>query len=404
MASYCSASGNPWKPKMEHRARVRNFFNSEPIDRVPFVDWGGHPCFYMDKWKKDGSIPPDADPFVLAGFDGSEGPGTDEIIDKDHHNGHLYIPTKGFEQVNFNIYAVPEFEVVQWTDEKGYQYQIEPRGGGVSKRIPPTKENPLGGLIGAKPPVATREDWEIYKTHYDGKDINRYPFQAGEREIKRYRETKLSVNLGMNSIFPNVMNTVGWDHFYDKYIEEPDFIEEMLEFYTNFAIDLAIPALERFQIDTGSIVELLGYTGGLWISRDIFRELLLPRYKRMVATMKAHGIKYVYFDSIGALKNFIPDLIDIGINGLYGVYMADGMDVVELKREYGRDFFFMGGIDRRIVSNGTRDEIKKEVERVMTVLPIGGYLPHLDGSIFYGTPAENYFYYAELVGKSIGAI
>jgi hypothetical protein len=77
--------------------------------------------------------------------------------------------------------------------------------------------------------------------------------------------------------------------------------------------------------------------------------------------------------------------------------MADGMDVVEMKREYGRDFFL------RAASTGgscpaAPGKRLKEVERVMTVLPIGDYPLHLGGLIFHGTPAENYFFYAERVG------
>lgn len=387
---------------MKHRDRVNNFLSHKPVDRIPFVDWGGNPTFYSYKWENDGIIPKNSDPYFLAGFDGSEGPGTEELIDPNNHEGHLYVPTKGYEQVCFNIYALPPFEVYEWEDKNGYKYRREPRFGGISKRIPPSPCNPLGGLTSEKPPVSNRIEWDDFKRHFNGKDISRYPFEAGNKEINRYMNTLQTVNIGMPGIWSYSMATFDKTKLFELYIDEPDFFEEVLNHYMNYAIDLSIPALEKFNIDTGSIVEMLGYTEGLWVTKDIFKELLLPRYKLMVSVMKQHNIKFVYFDSIGPIDCFIGDLMDIGIDGIYGVPVASGMDVVDLKKEYGKEFILTGGIDRRIISFGSKEDVKKEVEHIIPALNIGGYIPHVDESLLYGASAENYFYYAELIGKIIG--
>jgi len=394
---------NCYSSKLDHRTRVKNFFNFGYIDRIPFVDWAGHPCFIDFKWKNERIIPSDADLFVMAGYDGSEGPCTEEIIDIENNKGHFYWPTRGLEWVNFNLHPIPEFKLKKWRDDKGYEYQIEPFSGGISKRLPPSEKNPYGGLTAFKAPVTTKDDWDEYKTHFNGKDINRYPHKAGVCEIKRYRETKQSVNLRMEGIWTRAMNTFGTEDFYYKIVDEPNFIEEVLDFYMDFSIDLATPALEKFQIDTASIVDGIGYEGGSWASKEMFKELLLPRYKKMVCKIREYGIRTVYFDCGGGIKNLIPYLISAGFEGTNYIPMSAGMNVVELKKEYGKDFILMGGIDRRIISFGTKDEIKNEIERVMSVVPVGGYLPYLDGGIYIETPIENYLYYAEILGKSLGA-
>lgn len=391
---------------MNHRERVKMFLDGETTDRVPFVDWGGHPCFIEFTWKQDGLLPQDADLFVMAGFDGSEGPGTDEIIDPQTNKGHFYWPTRGLEWVNFNLYAVPEFESREWTDDSGYKYRIEPLTGGVSKRTPPIKGSPYTGLTGVKPPVQTKKDWEMFKSHFDAKDKSRYPHNADEREVRRYSQTKQSVNLRMEGIWTKTMNALGWEgenSFYDRVIDEPDFVNEILDFHMDFSLELSRPALERFKIDTASIVDGLGYEGGSWASVDMFKEFLLPRYQKMIKLIRSHGIKTVYFDSGGGLKNLIPYLITAGFNGTNYIPMSAGMNIVDLKKEYGKDFILMGGVDRRIVSFGTKPEIKREVERVMEAVKIGGCIPYLDGGVYIGMPYENYLYYADIVGKSIGA-
>ena len=78
------------------------------------------------------------------------------------------------------------------------------------------------------------------------------------------------------------------------------------------------------------------------------------------------------------------------------------MDIINLKKEYGKEFILTGGIDRRIISFGSKEDVKKEVEHIIPALNIGGYIPHVDESLLYGASAENYFYYAELIGEIIG--
>ncbi len=63
--------------------------------------------------------------------------------------------------------------------------------------------------------------------------------------------------------------------------------------------------------------------------------------------------------------------------------VAAGMDVVALRREFGRGLRMAGGFDKRILAAG-KAAIRKELARLRPVIEEGGYIPAID----HGTPPD----------------
>jgi uroporphyrinogen decarboxylase len=84
---------------------------------------------------------------------------------------------------------------------------------------------------------------------------------------------------------------------------------------------------------------------------------------------------YIFFHCCGSIYDFIPDLIDAGIDILNPVQVsAAKMDTKKLKKEFGDVLtFWGGGVDtQRILPRGTPDEVKEEVKRRINDLAYGG--------------------------------
>ena len=71
-----------------------------------------------------------------------------------------------------------------------------------------------------------------------------------------------------------------------------------------------------------------------------------------------------------------------------------GMDVVALRKKYGRSLRMWGGVDKRTLTLG-RAAIDRELERVKPLIDDGGYIPMLDHSATPDTPYENFTYFLE---------
>ena len=70
---------------------------------------------------------------------------------------------------------------------------------------------------------------------------------------------------------------------------------------------------------------------------------------------------------------------------------AAGMDHRELKREFGRDVSFWGGIDvQRVLPFGTPDEVRRFVrERIDVLGEGGGYILSSSHNLLKAFPLEN---------------
>ena len=80
------------------------------------------------------------------------------------------------------------------------------------------------------------------------------------------------------------------------------------------------------------------------ISPEVYRRMIKPRWARIIQTIKAHTRAPIFYHSCGALEEFIPDLIEIGVDIINPVQVsAAGMDSARLKQKYGKNLSFWGG-------------------------------------------------------------
>ncbi|MBT7122586.1 MAG: hypothetical protein HN948_06190 [Clostridia bacterium] len=115
---------------------------------------------------------------------------------------------------------------------------------------------------------------------------------------------------------------------------------------------------------------------GLLLSPDMWRELIKPYLKKTIRYLKDAGFK-VLFHSCGAVREVIPDLIDMGVDALLVIQTsAQGMVVEELAQHYGGKIVFFGAIDaQHLLTFGSPDDIRKEVIRNYRAFEnCGGYV------------------------------
>jgi len=165
--------------------------------------------------------------------------------------------------------------------------------------------------------------------------------------------------------------------------------EKMNEFYYEFN-------RRHFEVLDGRLDILylgddLGTQRGSMISVPMWRKLLRPLLKRQVDLAKEFGAK-VMFHSCGSVREFIPDLIDLGIDCLDTVQPEVArMDPVELKREYGDRISYHGTISTGgVIAFGTPDDVRREVkERLRVMGPGGGFVLAPTHQLQSNTPVEN---------------
>ncbi|KKN68313.1 hypothetical protein LCGC14_0452700 [marine sediment metagenome] len=131
---------------------------------------------------------------------------------------------------------------------------------------------------------------------------------------------------------------------------------------------------------------------GMLMSPDDYRRYVKPRHAEIVRFVKARTNSKFMLHCCGAMKPILPDLIEIGVDVLNPTQTsAAGMDPFELKREFGNDIIFWGGIDViELLPFGTPADVEREVKRHIDALaPGGGYIFSPSHMIQRFTPPEN---------------
>ena len=156
------------------------------------------------------------------------------------------------------------------------------------------------------------------------------------------------------------------DNFLMDLLINQEKLSEMLD----ILVEMHLAGLEKKCRVLGDIVDVirfgddLGMTSGPFMDLDTFRRLFKPRYKILCDYVKKNSNMKIFLHSCGSIKQYIPDLIEAGFDILNPVQTnCYQMDLLTLKREYGREItFWGGGVDTASVLNrATPEEVRKDV-------------------------------------------
>jgi len=178
-------------------------------------------------------------------------------------------------------------------------------------------------------------------------------------------------------------------------VTEPDYVRALYERIT----EVWLENLRRFAAAVGDHVQIiqfnddLGTQDGPFLSPKLFRELIFPYYKRGLDWIHANTNYKVFMHNDGAIYDFIPILIEMGVDILNPVQTtAKGMDPSRLKQEFGDRLAFWGGACdcQKTLPFGTPEDVAREVENNVRILaPGGGYVLASVHNIQANCPPEN---------------
>ncbi|MBM3713127.1 MAG: hypothetical protein FJW56_06790 [Actinobacteria bacterium] len=128
-------------------------------------------------------------------------------------------------------------------------------------------------------------------------------------------------------------------------------------------------------------------------------KLLVPRYITVNDFLNKKGIKIISVDSDGNIEDLIPLFLKSGINCVSPLEVNAGMDVIDLRKKYGRDLLMMGGINKMALMSNKKaiyDEVFKKIE---PIIEKGGFIPMIDHLVPPDVSYENFIYYLNLKKK-----
>lgn len=250
-------------------------------------------------------------------------------------------------------------------------------------------------------PVETRKDWEQMAQRYDSDTPGRFPDDFDDRCAQlQARDGFLRVHF--NGPFWQLREWLGFENLCMMLLDDPGFVQEMIDFWTDFASATLARILERVQPDQVGFSEDMAFKGFSMISPKMVREFLVPAYNRWIPEIKASGCELIFMDSDGYIGELIPIWIDVGINCCGPIEVAAGNDIVAFRKTFGKQMAYTGGIDKRAIAAGG-EIMEREVMRVVPpLLELGGFIPGCDHGVPPDISWPNYVAYARLLAQLTG--
>ena len=252
-------------------------------------------------------------------------------------------------------------------------------------------------------PVQTRADWEEkLKWRYDPHDPQRFPADF-EARCAALRERDYVLGVTFPGPFWQLREWCGFEGLCMMLIEQPDFVQEMIDFWTDFVLATMEPILRLAPPDWIQFNEDMAYKMHSMISPKMVRRFLLPTWTRWIQAIKQAGPRTaVLMDSDGYNGELLPIWIEAGFDALTPLEVAAGNDIVAYRKQYGRQMAYLGGIDKRALAKGG-DVMRAELLRAIPpLLEDGGYIPGCD----HGVPSDiswpNFIDYTRLLAQLTG--
>ncbi len=274
----------------------------------------------------------------------------------------------------------------------------------------------MEGIVHERDGQSHVDEWGIEWTRIDGfNQISRYPLvNAGQEQMLRYKfpydrldslvdlmkpvmEFRRDYFIGCDvspCVFEMYWRLQGMEKTLMELALQPDLAREMMRRCTEFSITLSEAACQRFDLDWLWLGDDAGGQRSMLMSPDMWREMVKPLLKQNADVAKRRGL-YVAFHSCGAIRPIIPDLIEVGVDVLNPIQCnCPGMNPLELKKEFGSELAFMGGVDTQgVLPHGTASQVRRATAALLEGMTRdgGGYIFAASHTVPPETPDENIF-------------
>jgi len=368
---------------------LKTIMHEEP-DRVPIGEWGidhdhvskilGRQTYWRNRKES-----------TLALWQGKR----DEVVESLKNDCAEFVDKLEYDIITvelvphrgFRVLDVPkQIEDGVWQDSKGNIFKYAASNDSIVSMT-------------SRPEKTKFSDSEIENLTNDLCNIDNSEFELIDFVCQKFRNKKAIVIRSVN-LYESILNLFGGDqaHQLMMTVINPEQIKNV-----GCAMFARCLKLIKMCKERGVTIFMCGQDFGgknaCLISPKQIRQLFMPFLKMFCDEVSSNGM-IPFHHCCGNVWDIMQDFVDVGFKGYQSIQSTAGMDIARLKKEYGRKITLWAGIQCETLVEGTKEDIRKEVEDSLKVaMPGGGFIFGSTNSVQYGAKTENYLYALDIVRK-----
>ena len=371
--------------RTEVKSRYYRTFTYQSVDRVPDIEFGYWPQT-IRRWlaegmkaeltedEKNSMFPGRLDQFF--GFDGDV-------------SGNI----------NLRLHMNPEFksEVIE---RREHSVISRDGSGSIAERfMHDSDDSSIPHFI--EFPVKTPDDWREMKERFRLDDPTREIPAAEIETAGKLAKQGAMINVFACGPYGLLRGWMGFENLSLAFYEYPEMIHDMVEHWTELAVSQFRQIPADVAVDNVQWWEDMASKNGPFVSPKMFREFLQPCYHRVMTEAKKHGCAIAIVDCDGNPHDIVANWLEEGVNVMFPLEVAAGVDPYAWRKEFGMDLRMRGAVGKEPLVQGGK-AIDREFERLRPLFEQGGLIPHLDHLVPPDISYKNYCEYLEKKRKFIG--
>jgi uroporphyrinogen-III decarboxylase len=166
-----------------------------------------------------------------------------------------------------------------------------------------------------------------------------------------------------------VVADLGFENLCLQLFEDPDFVEEIINRYTEYAIHLIEIYNRMPEIDFIWIGDDLAYNSGPFFSPHMYEKFIFPSIRRAVSKITKPWV----FHSDGNILPLMDEIISWGPKAIHP-FEPGAMNIFDIKKLYGDQISLIGNLDVDDLARAPQEIVVKKVKQLLdSFAESGGY-------------------------------
>ena len=380
---------------MTNAERVKAILHYQDYDKLPVVHFG----FWdetLEKWRDQGHITAQQAQEAIDGKDGTDGEKC--VADKlgfDFNWNNCFCP---------NARLFPEFEkkvirqhpdgTREVLDVNGVIILPKDDASGIPTHVGHLLEDRKGWEEHYLPRLQFSED-RVLKMMVNT-DNGPLPFGQGGLDYLKNDKRENPIGLFCGSLFGEIRNWLGLEGISYLYMDDEKLYDEIIDTVAELCYkctEITLAAGAKF--DFGHFWEDICFKSGPLVIPSVFDQKVGPHYKRITELVNKHGIDIVSLDCDGVIDALIPTWFNNGVNTMFPIEVGTwDASLTPWREKFGQELRGVGGMNKTLFARDYAT-IDAEIERLKSIVELGGYIPCPDHRLAPDSRWENVQYYCE---------